>query len=140
MKAEEIMVKKVVTIKPEISIHKAVKLMNKNKIGCLMVLYKKKVIGIITESDMLKKVLEECKNPKKTKVSEIMTQQVIVGNKNMELLEATRLMFEKKIKKLPIIDKSRLVGIVTLTDIARTASVDIKTKKLIDTMANMHMF
>jgi len=48
-------------------------------------------------------------------------------------------MFEKNVKKLPIMEKNRLVGIVTLTDIARATCVDEKTMKLIEKLSNMHM-
>jgi CBS domain-containing protein len=67
-----------------------------------------------------------------------MTKHVIVGKPDMELSEATRLMFESKVKKLPIMEGNRLVGIVTLTDIARATSMDKKTIELIEKLSNMH--
>jgi len=48
-------------------------------------------------------------------------------------------MFENKVKKLPIVEGNRLVGLVTLTDIARASSADKKTLELIEALANMHM-
>jgi CBS domain-containing protein len=48
-------------------------------------------------------------------------------------------MFEKRIKKLPIVDKNGLVGLITLTDIARATSVDDKTIRLIEALSNMHL-
>jgi CBS domain-containing protein len=119
MKTEEIMVKNVVTLQRGISAYDAVKIMNKNRIGCLVVVDKGKIVGILTERDMLERVLEKCKDPKKTKVSEIMTENVIVGKPDMELTCAAKLLFKKKVKKLPIVERKRLVGLVTLTDVAR---------------------
>jgi len=139
MKIEKIMVKDVITLQPDTSAHDAVKLMNENRIGCLLVVYSDKIAGILTERDMLERVLEKCKDPKETKVSEIMTKQVIVGKPDMQLVEATRLMFENKVKKLPIVEGNRLVGLVTLTDIARATSVDKKTIELIEKLSNMHL-
>jgi len=139
MKIEKIMVKDVVTLQRDVLAYDAVKLMNKNRIGCLVVVSSGRIIGILTERDMLERVLEECKDPKETKVSEIMTREVIVGKPDMELVEATRLMFEKKVKKLPIVEGNRLVGLVTLTDIARATSVDKKTMELIEKLANMRL-
>jgi CBS domain-containing protein len=133
------MVKDVVTVQKDVSAHEAVKLMNKNRIGCLIAVYNGEVLGILTERDLLEKVLEKCKNPKETKVSEIMTRQVVLGKPDMELVEATRLMFENKVKRLPIVEENRLMGLITLTDIARAASVDKKTIELIDALSNMHM-
>ncbi len=118
----------------------AVKLLNKNKIGCLVVVYNREIVGILTERDLLERVLEKCRNPKETGISEIMTKHVIVGKPDMELSEATRLMFENRVKKLPIIEGNRLVGIVTLTDIARATSMDKENIELIKKLSNMHVF
>ncbi|UCF58910.1 MAG: CBS domain-containing protein [Candidatus Bathyarchaeota archaeon] len=139
MKIHKLMVKNVITLQIDALACDAVKLMNKNRIGCLVALDNGKIVGILTERDLLKRVLEKGKNPKETRVSEIMTRQVIVGKPDMQLVEATRLMFENKVKKLPIVEKSRLAGIVTLTDIARATSVDKKTLELVEALSNMHM-
>jgi CBS domain-containing protein len=133
------MVKDVVTVQTDVSAHDAVKLMNKNRIGCLIAVYNGEILGIITERDLLEKVLEKSKNPKETKVSEIMTRQVVLGTPDMQLVEATRLMFKNKVKKLPIAKGNRLMGLITLTDIARATSVDKKTIELIEALSNMHM-
>jgi CBS domain-containing protein len=133
------MVKDVVTVQTDVSVHDAVKLMNKNRIGCLIAVYNGEILGIITERDLLEKVLEKSKNPKETKVSEIMTRQVVLGTPDMQLVEATRLMFKNKVKKLPIAKGNRLMGLITLTDIARATSVDKKTIELIEALSNMHM-
>lgn len=134
----KLMVKNVITLQIDASAYDAVKLMNKKRIGCLVAVYNGEIVGILTERDLLEKVLEKCKNPKETKVAEIMTRQVIVGKPDMELVEATRLMLENKVKKLPIVEGNRLVGLVTLTDIARATSVDKKTIELIEKLSNMH--
>lgn len=133
------MIRDVITLQTDASAYDAVRLMNKNRIGCLVVVYNGEIVGILTERDLLERVLEGCKNPKETRVSEIMTRQVIVGKPDMELIEATRLMFEEKVKKLPIVDGKQLVGLITLTDIARATSVDKKTIELIEKLSNMHM-
>lgn len=139
MKIHKLMVKDVITLQTDASAYDAVKLMNKNRIGCLVALDNGKIVGILTERDLLERVLEKCKNPKETRVSEIMTRQVIVGKPDMQLVEATRLMFENKVKKLPVVEGNRLAGLVTLTDIARATSVDKKTLELIEALSNMHM-
>jgi len=82
---------------------------------------------------MLERVLEKCKNPKETRVTEIMTKRVIVGNPDMQIDEAANLMFEKNVKKLPVVEGNRLVGLVTLTDLARFASFDQKKMELVET-------
>jgi CBS domain-containing protein len=139
MKIEKLMTKNVITLSADASVYDAVKRLNKNKIGCLVVVDNSHIVGILTERDLLERVLEKCKNPKETKVSEIMTRHVITGKPDMELSDATKVMFKNKVKKLPIIEKNRLVGIVTLTDIARATSVDKQTIELIRKLSNMHV-
>ncbi len=139
MNIKKLMMKKVITIPIDASAHDAVKVMNKNRIGCVVAIYNGDIAGILTERDLLERVLEKCKNPKETTVAEIMTRQIILGTPDMELVEATRLMFENKVKKLPIVEGKQLVGLVTLTDIARATCVDEKTIELIDKLSNMHV-
>ena len=135
---ENLMIRSVVTLPSCASVYEAVKLMNKNKIGCLVVVYNGEIVGILTERDLLERVLEKCRDPKEIAVSQIMTEHVIVGKPNMELSEATRIMFENGVKKLPIVKGNNLVGIVTLTDIARATSTDKETVELIRKLSNMH--
>jgi CBS domain-containing protein len=139
MKVKELMVKNVITLRTDTSALEATRLLNKNKIGCLVVVRDDDIEGILTERDLLERVLEKCKNPRETKTSEIMTRDVIVGRPNMEIHEATSIMIKNKIKKLPIMEKGGLVGIVTVTDIAHATNVDKKTMELIDTLSNMHI-
>jgi len=133
------MVKKVITLQAHASVYEAVKLMNENKIGSLVIVRNGETVGILTERDLLERVLEKCKNPKETRVFEVMTNHVITGNPEMEIPEAASLMFENKVKKLPIVEGNKLVGMVTLTDIARATSVDEETIELVETLSNMHL-
>ena len=119
MDVRDVMVKEIITVNPTKKIRDAVELMNKNQIGCLVVTRKGKPVGIMTERDVLKKIVCSCKNPEQTRVSEIMSKPLIVGRVDMDWLEAVKLMLDRNIKKLPILDDERLVGLVTLTDIAR---------------------
>jgi len=57
----------------------------------------------------------------------------------MEIPEATHLIFKNKIKKLPIVEGNKLVGMVTLTDIARATSVDEETMELVEKLSNLHI-
>ena len=133
MKIEEAMIRNVITLQSDVSAYDAVKIMNENKIGCLVVLQYGQVAGILTERDLLERVLEKCKNPREISITEIMTKRVIVGKPDMQLVEAAKLMFEKKVKKLPIVEGNRLVGLVTMTDLARMSNFDEKFMQLIET-------
>jgi len=120
MKVEDVMIEGVITIDSDASVMKAVKMMNENEIGCLIVTRRGKAVGIVTERDLLARVIAKSKNPKKTRVREIMTKPLISGQPEMDLEEATKLMFKMKIKKLPVVEsEGKLAGLITLTDVAR---------------------
>ncbi len=119
LNVEDVMVDKVITIDADASVHEAVRIMNKHEIGCLVAVLKGKPVGIITERDMLKRVLAKSMDPEKVKVSDIMSVPLIVGKPGMEIEDAVKLMFRTKIKKLPVVHRGRLLGLVTLTDITR---------------------
>jgi CBS domain-containing protein len=97
--------------------------MNENGIGCLVVLENGRAIGIVTERDMLERMIAVSADPVKTLVGEIMSKPAVTVEPETELEEAVELMFKHKIKKLPVVEGSgsetKLVGLVTLTDIAR---------------------
>lgn len=123
------MVREVITIDENSTVKESAEIMNKFEIGCLIVIGRGKAIGIITERDLLKRVVAEARDSKKTKVKEIMTSPLIVVEPKMELEEAVKLMFQMKIKKLPVVDGKRLVGLISLTDIARFQPQMIKILK-----------
>jgi len=131
MNVEDIMIRQVVTIDADATVKEAVKLMNTEEIGCLIAIRDKKLIGILTERDLLKKVLECSKNPEKTRVREIMSKQLVTGAPYMSVADAARLMIKENIKKLPVMVNEQLVGLITLTDIARTTNLETEMTNLI---------
>jgi CBS domain-containing protein len=133
-KVEDVMIEDVVTVEQDVIVKKAVEIMNKHEIGCLIVTKRGKPIGIVTERDMLTRVLAELRSPEKTKIAEIMSRPLIIADPKMEVEEAAKLMFKMKVKKLPVILNGKLVGLVTLTDIARFQPTVIKILKKIQTM------
>jgi CBS domain-containing protein len=129
LKVEDVMVKEVITIDEESTVKEAAEVMNKFEIGSLITVKKGKAMGIITERDLLRRVVAEAKDATKTTVKEIMTSPLVVVEPNMDLEEAVKMMFEMKIKKLAVVDGKRLVGLVSLTDIARFQPQMIKILK-----------
>jgi signal-transduction protein with cAMP-binding, CBS, and nucleotidyltransferase domain len=127
------MVSKVITITKDSTVEEAVRLMNEQEIGCLIVTDNKKAQGILTERDLLKRVLAKSKDPKKTKVEEVMSTPLISVEPNAEIGDVSRTMFQKNIKKMPIVRKDKLLGLVTLTDILRIQPQLIKMYKIFST-------
>ena len=129
LKVEDVMVTEVVTIDENASVKEAAGIMNQFEIGSIIALRKGKAVGIITERDLLKRVIAESMDAEKTRVKDIMSSPLVVIAPGTEMEEAMRLMFEKKIKKLVVVDQKRLVGLVSLTDIARCQPAIIKLLK-----------
>ena len=124
MDVKDVMVEEVITVKANTKVRDAVELMNKNEIGCLVVEKAGKPVGIMTERDVLKKIVCQSKNPEEVKVWEIMSKPLVVGMVDMDLEEIARLMLKRDIKKLPIVNGGKLVGLITLTDIVRVDHVE----------------
>jgi len=117
------MVCNVVTLKPTDTIKKAADLMNLHGISSLIVVDSDKPVGIVTERDMLNRVLNKSVITTKAKVMDVMTMPVVTASPNMRAGDAAKLMLERNIKKLPIIEDGKLVGLVSLTDLLRSEGV-----------------
>ncbi|MCS7096597.1 MAG: CBS domain-containing protein [Nitrososphaerota archaeon] len=119
LKVEDVMIRDVVTIDANSTVREAANVMSKMGIGCLIVIRRNKAVGILTGRDVLKRVVAEVKDAEKTLVNDVMSSPLITVKPHVDLEEAVRLMFSMNIKRLPVVDGERLLGIVSLTDIAR---------------------
>jgi len=117
------MVRDIVTIESEQSGKDAAEKMCQQSVSCLLVFSENNLVGIVTMKDIVQKLVVKGIQPKKARVVDIMNTPVIVVNSEMPLTKAANIMIKEKIKKLPVIypdsNKTRLVGLLTLTDIAR---------------------
>lgn len=136
LKVEDVMVEDVITVDSNAPVMEAVGLMNKHEIGCLIVVRRGKAVGIVTERDLLKRVLAESRDPKKTRVRQIMSKPLIFGEPEMDVEDAARFMFKMKIKKLPVVESGDLLGLVTLTDLVRFQP---QIMKLLKSIANREL-
>jgi len=118
-KVADVMVKEVIAVESGVTVKQAVDLMNHYEIGCLVVLTKDKVEGIVTERDILKRVIGKHRDVNMTKIKEIMSRPVWVVRSDTQLETALQTMLTRKIKKLPVVQEGRLIGLLTLTDVAR---------------------
>jgi CBS domain-containing protein len=125
-KVKDVMITNVVTVDVGVNIRQAVDRMNNHEIGCLVVLEKGHFAGILTERDVLRRVVAKARNPEKTLVGDVMSKPLTVVDPEASLEEAVKLMFEKQVKKLTVVKDKKLVGLVTMTDIARAQSEMIK--------------
>ncbi len=117
---KDVMTKNVITVDFSAPVKKVAELMDKHDIGCIIVMNKGKPIGIITERDMLKRVLLQFRDPRMTRVNDIMSTPLIASDPETNVREAVRLMNERRIKKLPVVKASHLIGLLTITDLVRS--------------------
>jgi CBS domain-containing protein len=120
LKVEDVMVRDVVTIGASSTVKKAAEVMDKFDIGCLIVGEDGRILGIITERDLLKRVVAEAKSVTKTRVMDVMSSPLTTVKPSADVEDAVELMFKAKIKRLPVVTRrKRLAGLFTLTDVAR---------------------
>ena len=117
MLVRDVMSKDVKVVSPDSSVKEVVANMNKFNIGSIVVLEGDRPVGVISERDVLKRVVEPCLAPESLTARQIMTSPVITIGEMASIEEAAKLMARKKVRKIPVMDKQKLVGIVTFTDI-----------------------
>ncbi len=114
---EQLMNKYVSSIDSEASAKDAASKMAQQEIGSLVISEKNRPVGIVTERDMLSRVVAAGRRADAITVRSIMSKPLICGRPDMDVKEAARLMVYKGIKKLPVSSEGQLVGILTLTDL-----------------------
>jgi CBS domain-containing protein len=118
MKLKDIMTKDVATLHAEDTVQEAAHLMKLYNIGSVPVCSGEEVIGIITDRDIAVRSVAEGENFKNQKVREIMTSNPVIVNQDLDIHDAARIMSERQIRRLPVVDKRNIVGIISLGDIA----------------------
>ncbi len=123
IKIEDIMIKDVLTVDVSDNVINATKKMNEREVGCVVVVDKGKPIGILTERDILRRIVVEKRDAEETKVKEVMSTPLITGKPEMNLEDAIKIIILNRVKKLPILSNEKLVGIITLFDIVRLTPI-----------------
>ena len=129
----QVMSKNVLTAEKSTSLQDAAEKMNQLNVGCVIVTEESKPVGIITERDFETKVAAEGR-PLFTEISEVMSFPLITIDPEETIWEASEIMKEKLIHKLPVIENERIVGVITTSDIVRISSVgsDSQMRKICD--------
>ncbi len=112
--------RKVITITPEASVYDAIALMAENSIGAIVVVSSNALVGILSERDYARKVVLQSRSSKDTQVSEIMTTPVLAVSPGHTVEECMRLMTDRRIRHLPVVEGATIVGIVSIGDLVRS--------------------
>jgi CBS domain-containing protein len=118
-KVDNWMNKNVQTIGRDRPVVEAAEMMRKYNIGCVIVVEHDEPVGIVTESDIIRKVMAKRWNADQTPVHEIMSGHVITAEIGMDIKEVSDLMVRHNIKKIAVVEGRKLKGIITSTDIVR---------------------
>ena len=121
-KAKDVMIKNVKTISPSATMAEAAKAMKKNRIGSLVIVKGNRPVGIITERDLAYKIIAE-EQSLDMKVREVMTKDLKTVQPEKSIKDAARLMAAHVIRRLPVVEGGKLVGIITIEDIMRIEKV-----------------
>ncbi len=133
IKIEDIMIRDVLTADVSENVLSATIKMNEREVGSIIILDGKKPVGILTERDILKRIVVERRDPEKTKVEEVMSAPLISAKPEMSLDDAVKIMILKRVKKLPILKNDKLVGIITLFDVVRLKPITMNILKSYET-------
>lgn len=125
---------KVYSISPDATVYEALELMAKKNLGALLVFKDKKLIGMISERDYSRKTILQGRLSRETAVHEIMTTQMPTVHPHDDIEECMELFTDKHIRHLPVIEKSKVVGIVSIGDILKSI-IDYK-EFIIEEMEN----
>jgi len=121
MLVKDVMSSPAITIEEKKTVKEAGKLMKKTRRGAIVVLKKKKPVGIVTDSDLVKRIVATGLNSGKIKVREIMSKPLVTVDANENVLTAVRKMKKINVHRLPVTDGGKLVGLISLTDVAKVS-------------------
>ena len=112
--------RKLLTISPLASVYEAIALMVENSVGALLVVSDGMLVGILSERDYARKVVLQARSSKDTMVADIMTCPVTTVTPGHTVEECMRTMTDKRIRHLPVIEGTSIVGIVSIGDLVRS--------------------
>ncbi len=107
------------TIAPSATVFEAIQMMSDHNVGSVLVMRDGRLLGVLSERDYTRKVILKGRQSRQTMVNEIMTSPVITAPLNCGIDEALRLMSEKRIRHLPVMEDGKIVGLVSLGDLVK---------------------
>jgi CBS domain-containing protein len=113
----DIMSKDVQVVRPDTSIQEVVATMSKFDISSILVVQSERPVGIVTTRDVLSKVVVQCLAPRALTARQIMSSPLVTIDGSATVEDAARLMAQRRVKTLPVMDDDKLAGVLTFTDI-----------------------
>jgi len=116
-------------INPDSKVVEAAQMMQKHNVGSIPVCDDNGLIGIVTDRDIVVRNIAHGKDPENTPVRDVMTGQVTTASPDMDVESATRIMAEKQIRRVPVVENNRIVGMLALGDIATDNRCDMEASE-----------
>ncbi|MCK7506773.1 MAG: CBS domain-containing protein [Desulfobacterales bacterium] len=110
---------KIQSISPKATVYEALEKMSEKEIGALVVMENKKVVGIISERDYARKIILQGKTSKQTLVKEVMSSNLFSVTPDTSVEDAMVLMTGKHVRHLPVFEKTKFVGIISIGDVLK---------------------
>ena len=117
--AKDAMSSPVTSIDSENPVFEAAKLMKQKNIGTIVITLQNRPVGIVTEKDIVQRLVADGKDPQKVKIGQIMTAPLMVASPESDLNEIAKKMADKGVRRVPIVDKGKIIGIVTERDVLK---------------------
>ncbi|NLY44216.1 MAG: CBS domain-containing protein [Clostridiaceae bacterium] len=137
MRLKDIMTNNVVYVSMDTPVEQVAQLMQKHNIGSVPVCDENGSIrGIITDRDIVVRNVAHGTDPKTLKASDIMTSQVTTASPDMDVREASRMMAQKQIRRLPVVENNTLVGMVALGDLAVNPAFDMEASEALSEISS----
>lgn len=135
MRVDEIMVRDPVTVDSERTVREAALAMDRSEIGCVLVTSmvdgKEKVVGIVTERDLVRRVLTKSGEISNVRVKEIMSSPLIILDPGATIVEAASIMEHNRVRRLPVVGQDGLVGVITVSDLAKALAKQLQYSEAI---------
>jgi CBS domain-containing protein len=107
------------SISPDATVFEAIQLMDDKNVGALPVADNSRLIGIISERDYTRKVILKGLSSKDTPVRDIMTREVVTASPSDSIEDCMRVMTEKRVRHLPVLEGTKMIGIVSMRDVMK---------------------
>ncbi|HET8733331.1 MAG TPA: CBS domain-containing protein [Anaeromyxobacteraceae bacterium] len=105
------------TVPPEVTVAAAAEVLIRNQVGSVVVLDGGRIVGIFTERDILRRVVGERRDPTSTRVADVMTRDLVVMRPSATVVDAMRVISEKRIRHVPVVEDGKLLGVVSQGDL-----------------------
>ncbi|MEO7264273.1 MAG: CBS domain-containing protein [Ferruginibacter sp.] len=116
----------IISISPGTTVYKALEVMVEKNVSALLVMENEKLVGIFTERDYARKVVLKGKTSSQTNIEEVMSEDVITIGPHLTIDECMRMMTDRFIRHLPIVEEDKVLGIVSIGDVVKFIIEDQK--------------